>query len=59
MESGRSYEPVTAKDLEALGRLAEADRARFFVKRPGYRDRLLCSALCQGAAQHYVDLVSG
>lgn len=43
-------------DLQHLGRVAAIDRERFYQKRPEYRDRLLCVALCQGAAKHFVDM---
>lgn len=59
MDPGRSYEQITAEDLARLGELAAADRERFFKGRPEYRDRLLCSALCQGAGSHYVDVAAG
>jgi hypothetical protein len=39
------------------------DREEFFAEHPRWRrlygDRLLCSALCQGAAAHYVDGITG
>ena len=55
----RSYEKIESRDLARLGRLAGEDRARFFSRNPElarlYRDRVLCMALCQGAALHFVD----
>lgn len=53
-----SHQPITHDDLRRLGWLAEEDRRRFFRARRDwgrlYRDRVLCIALCQGAALHYV-----
>lgn len=59
MNSGRSYEAITTDDLARLGDIAAVDRERFFKRRPEYRDRLLCSALCQGAGLHYVEVAAG
>ncbi len=59
MDPRRSYEPITADDLARLGELAAADRERFFKGRPEYQDRLLCSALCQGAGLHYLEVAVG
>ncbi|MEX1006844.1 MAG: hypothetical protein WD271_03260 [Acidimicrobiia bacterium] len=39
--------------------MAARDRAKFFVKRPAYADRLLCVALCQGAGTHFVECERG
>jgi hypothetical protein len=54
----RSYEPIEERDLRRLAAIAREDRATFFARharwRP-YTDRILCVALCQGAALHYVD----
>jgi hypothetical protein len=41
-----------------LSVIAAEDRESRFARRPRwavYRDRILCVALCQGAALHYVD----
>jgi hypothetical protein len=55
----RSFEEITAQDLARLADLAAADLDGLFRRRPGlaerYRDRVICAALCQGAALHYVD----
>jgi hypothetical protein len=55
---GRSFEPITRADLEKLAALAAADRDQFFREHPDwaalYADRVLCTALGQGAALHYV-----
>lgn len=58
----RSYEPIRRSDLDRLAALAAADREARFNRRPRwgvYRDRLICVALCQGAALHYVDGKNG
>jgi hypothetical protein len=62
MENGyrqkRCYAPITTSDLERLLDLAKQDRQQFFARHPGwaehYADRVLGTALCQGAAWHYV-----
>ncbi len=63
MSSERSCEPITGADLARLGELALVDLsglvARETVTGLRYRDRLLCIALCQGAAQHCVDGENG
>jgi hypothetical protein len=54
----RSYERLTADDLRRLAAIAKDDRGARFARRPRWRpyaDRILCVALCQGAALHYVD----
>jgi hypothetical protein len=59
----RSREPITGADLARLGELALRDLASLVERETAtgrrYRDRLLCIALCQGAAQHYVDGENG
>ena len=54
----RSFEPLARTDLLRLLRLAQKDREEFFRKYPDwaclYADRILGTALCQGAALHYV-----
>ena len=57
-DPGRSYEPITDADLARLAEIADSDRRRFLHRRPEYRHRLLCVALCQGAGLHYVDVVN-
>jgi hypothetical protein len=54
--TGRSKEAITRQDLARLSEIACVDRERFFEKRPEYRDRVVCAALCQGAGLHYVDI---
>ncbi len=53
----RSYEPIGWSDFERLLALARRDREEFFRRYPDwdlYRDRILGTALCQGAALHYI-----
>lgn len=60
--SGRAMEPLTKAHLSHLGALAARDRERLFARCPHlaiYRERLLCVALCQGGALHYVDGCNG
>ncbi|KAK42865.1 hypothetical protein BG58_37725 [Caballeronia jiangsuensis] len=54
----RSFEPIDADDLRRFASIASQDRDDFFARhgRPQY---FLCSALCQGAAKHYVDGMNG
>lgn len=62
MENGdpqkRCYARITTGDLERLLDLAKQDRQQFFARYPGwaqyYADRVLGTALCQGAAWHYL-----
>lgn len=62
MDNERSYESITSEHLERLSRIAAVDRADRFARRPRWRPyskQVLCVALCQGAARHYVDGVNG
>ncbi len=55
---GRSYERITREDLSRLAEIARLDREDFFARKPRYRvleEGLICVALCQGAALHFVD----
>ena len=59
---GRSYEPIAQEHLERLAEIAKLDRAERFRRRPRwqpYEDRVLCIALCQGAALHFLDKRNG
>ena len=59
---GRSYGPIEREDLGRLARIARLDREDLFARKPRYRalgERLICVALCQGAALHYVDGENG
>ncbi len=55
----RSFKSIRRADLQRLAEFARTDRHEFFEARPDwacdYRDRFLCSALCQGAALHYLN----
>jgi hypothetical protein len=55
---GHSFKSVGVGDLRRLAALAMADRREFFKRHPDwarlYRARVLCTALCQGAALHFV-----
>jgi hypothetical protein len=53
---GRSYEPIDHEDLGRLAEIARLDRENLFARKPRYRvlgERLICVALCQGAALHF------
>ena len=58
-ESETSFAKIEESDLERLALLSREDRDEFFSRQPRwqqlYANRLLCVALCQGAAVHYVD----
>jgi hypothetical protein len=56
--SERSFEAIDRADLDRLAGIARADLEARLERRPQwaiYRDRILCVALVQGAALHYVD----
>ncbi len=58
----RSYERITRGDLYRLAEIARLDREDLFARKPRYRalgERLICVALCQGAALHFVDGENG
>lgn len=59
----RSKEPITLDDLKRLADIARDDRKGFFARYQRwsalYSRRLLCVALCQGAALHFIDGTSG
>ena len=63
MISERSYEKIKREDLEKLLKFADEDREDFFTRYPRWKklyfNRIICIALCQGAAQHYVDGKNG
>jgi hypothetical protein len=56
---GRSFARITQTDLDRLADLAAADRKAFFVAHPDwaadYAHRYIATALCQGAALHFVN----
>ena len=58
----RSYERITRGDLVRLAEIARLDREDLFARKPRYRalgEHLICAALCQGAALHFVDGKNG
>jgi hypothetical protein len=63
MISDRSYKKITKTDLKRLLRIADKDREDFFSRHPRwkklYSGRMICIALCQGAALHYLDRKNG
>lgn len=56
---GRSFLPITRADLKRLAAIAEEDRRDFFARHSDwaqlYANRLIATALCQGAAMHVLD----
>ncbi len=60
---GRSYRAITRSDLRRLARIARQDRETLFKTHPQwatlYAQRVMCVALCQGAALHYLDRKTG
>lgn len=60
---GRSYARIELDDLKRLATIAAEDRAEFFAAHRDwaslYRDRVIATALCQGAAQHYISGTAG
>jgi hypothetical protein len=62
-QSERSLAKIEENDLERLAALAKEDREEFFSRNPRWRQlysaRILCVALCQGAALHYIDQRNG
>ncbi len=61
--SERSLERIRKADLKRLARIALQERQDLFERHPEwallYRKRLLCSALCQGAALHFINGTTG
>ena len=59
----RSLAPIDRSDLLRLGVLAAETEAGLFARHPHgagrYAGRLLCRALCQGAALHFLDGKNG
>jgi len=60
---GRSFAAITIDDLRSLSAIAAQDRKSFFRVHPHwaklYEQRVICVALCQGAALHYMDSTTG
>jgi len=63
MDPERSSERITRIDLKRLARIAGREREDFFSRHPEfallYRKRLLCSALGEDAALHYLNGLTG
>jgi hypothetical protein len=61
--SKRSYKRISKSDLFRLAKIALADKNDLFNRLPHlkklYDKRLICIALCQGAALHYIDRNNG
>jgi len=61
--SGRSLARIDLDDLLRLAELAAEVEAGLLARNPGgagrYAGRLVCRALCQGAARHYLDGKNG
>lgn len=60
--SERSKQRITKVDLRKLSAIAAADRDDLFSRKPRlrhYRSRIVCVALCQGAALHFLDGKNG
>ena len=59
----RSYAKIEAEDLERLAQIAGEDVAEFFNRHERwctlFEARIICVALCQGAALHYCDGKNG
>src|SRR5437016_3105752 len=54
----RSFKRLSLQDLRRLLLIAREDRKKFLRRKKKwavYRSRVMCVALCQGAASHYVD----
>lgn len=63
MPDEKSYERITRTDLRRLLSIARQEREDFFSRHKEYailyRRRLLCAALCDGAALHYTNGLTG
>ena len=63
MSAERSFERITRSDLKKLARIARTEREEFFGRHPEwamlYRKRLVCVALCNDAALHFVNGSTG
>jgi len=61
--SERSMKKITKSDLKKLGLIASEDRKEFFERNTKskklYEEKIICVALCQGAALHFVDGKNG
>ncbi len=63
MVDDRAYARITRGDLKRLLRIARLERDDFFARHKEYailyRKRVLCTALCQGAALHFFNGQTG
>lgn len=63
MTDERSYERITRVDLKRLARIARIEREDFFKRHREYailyRKRVLCTALCEDAALHFINGQTG
>ena len=63
MSEERSFERITKADLNRLARIARTEREEFFGRHPEwamlYRKRLICVALCNDAALHFINGSTG
>jgi hypothetical protein len=63
MDGARSYELISKADLRRLARVAQEQREDFFTRHPEfailYRKRLMCTALADDAALHYLNGATG
>jgi len=63
MTAERSFERITRADLKRLARIAADEREDFFSRHPEfailYRKRLLCTALSDDGALHYLNGITG
>jgi hypothetical protein len=61
--TSRCFRRITSRELDRLTEIARAEREDFFARHPHrarlHRHRILCVALCQGAAQHFVNQKTG
>jgi len=59
MDPTRSYATITKADLRRLARIAKQDREDYFSRHSEwailYRRRVLCTALCEDAALHFLN----
>jgi len=53
--TSRSQAPIEDDHLERLSVIAAADREKFCLNHPEYRDLYLATVLAQGAALHFLD----
>lgn len=58
-EAERSFDRIDDRQLAKLCEIATQDSEEFFALHPKYRSTIICIALCQGAALHYVDRRNG